>query len=202
MNENNEIEINLAEMCKYFLSKWLIVLVAILVGAGVTAGISKIKNKTVYSAEAKLYISIPKTSDKVLIRDNVNELVLDYMELIGTDIVLEKVSKETNIELSEIRKSVLVSQIAGKRFILINVKNQSKSKSEAIIKSVLNVTDHTITNTLGKDKPIIVENRSEPKKENTMDIKKNSLVGAALGIVFALGILFIKFILISKRKSQ
>lgn len=43
-------------------------------GAAVAAGFSIIFNKVVYTSEAKLYISVPKTSDKILIRDNANDL--------------------------------------------------------------------------------------------------------------------------------
>lgn len=195
-------EIDLVEMFKYFLSKWLVILLSILLVAGASAGISIIKDKTIYTTEVKLYITIPKTSDKILIRDNANELVLDYMELIGSDIVLNKVSKETGLKVSEIRDSVLVNQIAGKRFILINVQNANKSKSKEIIKSVLNITNDTITNTLGKDKPIIVEKPTKPVKEHTINIKKNIIVGATLGFLLSLGILFIKFLFMSKSRSQ
>ena len=72
MNENDEVEIDLVEMCKYFFSKWIIILAMIVMGAAVAAGFSIIFNKVVYTSEAKLYISVPKTSDKILIRDNAN----------------------------------------------------------------------------------------------------------------------------------
>ena len=91
MNENDEIEIDLVDMCKYFVSKWITIVLSILICAGVGFGYSVIKNKKIYSTTAKLYVTIPQTSDKVLIRDNANELVQDYIELMKTNIISEKV---------------------------------------------------------------------------------------------------------------
>ena len=185
MNKDDEIEIDLIDMCKYFWSKCLIILVAILIGIGISAVISKITNKVIYTAETKLYISIPKTSDKVLIRDNANELVLDYLELIESDLVLQKVAKETKLPLPEIKKSVSVSQIEGKRFIIIT-----------------KITENTITNVLNKEKPIIIEKTETPIESNTVNFKSNVLIGAALGFIIVIGLLFIQYIIRIRRKSK
>ena len=202
MNKDDEIEIDLIDMCKYFWSKCLIILVAILIGIGISAVISKITNKVIYTAETKLYISIPKTSDKVLIRDNANELVLDYLELIESDLVRQKVAKEKKLPLPEIKKSVSVSQIEGKRFIIITTQNYKESRCKVISNNVLKITENTITNVLNKEKPIIIEKTETPIESNTVNFKSNVLIGAALGFIIVIGLLFIQYIIRIRRKSK
>lgn len=58
MNENDEIEIDLIDMCKYFLSKWIIIIVAVFICAGAVFGFSKIKNKKLYTATTQLYVTV------------------------------------------------------------------------------------------------------------------------------------------------
>ena len=106
---HKEMEIDVKELVKYVLSKWVVILLAVLIGTGATAVVSKTKNNVVYTAKTKLYITIPKTSDKVLIRDNATELVQDYIELIQSDLILEKASQKAQIPLSEIKQYISVS---------------------------------------------------------------------------------------------
>ena len=201
MNENDEVEIDLVEMCKYFFSKWIIILAMIVMGAAVAAGFSIIFNKVVYTSEAKLYISVPKTSDKILIRDNANELVQDYIELLKSDLILEKVAKDTKLSTSEVEDSVVGTQVEGKRFLVITTQSFEKSKTKDISEAVLKTLTDTITKVLKKEKPLIVERSGEPTKSTTMNFKKNVILGAGVGFVIIFGVLFISFILNSKKKN-
>ena len=201
MNENDEIEIDLVDMCKYFFSKWFVVLAMIVMGAAVAAGFSIIFNKVVYTSEAKLYISVPKTSDKILIRDNANELVQDYIELLKSELILEKVAKDTKLSISEIEDSVDGTQVEGKRFLVITTQSFEKSKTKDISESVLKTLIDTITKVLKKDKPLIVEQSGEPTKSTTMNFKKNVILGAGVGFVIIFGVLLISFVVNSKKKN-
>jgi len=117
-------------------------------GAAVAAGFSIIFNKVVYTSEAKLYISVPKTSDKILIRDNANELVQDYIELLKSDLILEKVAKDTKLSTSEVEDSVVGTQVEGKRFLVITTQSFEKSKTKDISEAVLKTLTDTITKVL------------------------------------------------------
>lgn len=201
MNENDEIEIDLVEMCKYFLSRWVFIVAAILIGAAVAAGFSKITNKVAYISEAKLYVTIPKTSDKILIRDNANELVQDYIELLKSDLVVERVAEDTKLSKSEVKDSISASQVEGKRFIVIYTQNPDKSKTKAIAKTVLKTMNETITKVLKKEKPIVVGENIKPVKTSSTNLIKNTVFGAGVGFVLIFSFLFVSFIVYSKRKK-
>lgn len=190
----DDVQIDLIELVKYLISKWLIILLAILIGIGAAIGFSTIKNKNIYTAQMKLYITIPQTSDKIAIHDNVNELVADYIELLQSDLVVDKVSEELEIPVSEIRESINVSQVKEKRFIVITTQNLDKSKVIKISDSVLKYANKTITEVLDKNKPIVVEKADQPSKVNTVNTKKNIAVGAAAGLILSIGGIFVFFI--------
>ena len=81
------IEVDLLDMCKYILSKWVFILIGMVVFAGAGFGYAKVKSVTEYSSKMQVYVTVPKTSDKVLIRDNAGDLAYDYQKLIKTDLI-------------------------------------------------------------------------------------------------------------------
>ena len=59
------IEVDLLDMCKYILSKWVFILIGMVVFAGAGFGYAKVKSVTEYSSKMQVYVTVPKTSDKV-----------------------------------------------------------------------------------------------------------------------------------------
>ena len=194
MNENDEIEIDLIDMCKYFLSKWIIIIVAVFICAGAVFGFSKIKNKKLYTATTQLYVTVPRTSDKVLIRDNANELMQDYMALIKTDLISDKAAKKANISPDKVKSAIAVEQVEGARIIKLIVTERDSKRTMKISKSVLDTTIETITKTLKKNKPVILEQSKKPEINDSINIKKNTVIGAAAGFILSLGSLFIIYL--------
>ena len=194
MNENDEIEIDLIDMCKYFLSKWIIIIVAVFICAGAVFGFSKIKNKKLYTATTQLYVTVPRTSDKVLIRDNANELMQDYMALIKTDLISDNAAKKANISPDKVKSAIAVEQVEGARIIKLIVTERDSKRTMKISKSVLDTTIETITKTLKKNKPVILEQSKKPEIKDSINIKKNTVIGAAAGFILSLGSLFIIYL--------
>jgi capsular polysaccharide biosynthesis protein len=201
MNQNEEIEIDLIDMCKYILSKWVILIAAMVVFAGAAFGYTKLKSETEYSTNMKLYVTVPKTSDKVLIRDNANELVQDYIELIGTDLVAKEIAKVSDVSKADIKESLSAEPVVGTRFVKITVKTDSKQKTKEIAKEALPVITKTITKVLKKDQPIVVDDARKIKTSQTMSMKKNVGVGAAGGFVLAAGIFFVSYLVRAGRRK-
>ena len=91
------IEVDLLDMCKYILSKWVFILIGMVVFAGAGFGYAKVKSVTEYSSKMQVYVTVPKTSDKVLIRDNASEMAYDYQKLIKTDLIVNEIAKKTKL---------------------------------------------------------------------------------------------------------
>lgn len=191
--QNDEIEIDLLDLCKYFLSKWNLILLGILLCAGIGLGYAKVRGVMEYTSTAKVYITVPKTSDKVLIRDNANELVADYVQLLKTELIVDQVAEQSGISKSAVNEALMAEQVEGARMILITVKTESREDTMAIAKEVLPAFQDVVTNTLKKDQPIVVEKVLKPNAAMSIDVKKTSAIGAAAGFVIVMGILFVLY---------
>lgn len=200
--QNDEIEIDLLDLCKYFLSKWNLILLGILLCAGAGLGYAKVRGVMEYTSTAKVYITVPKTSDKVLIRDNANELVADYVQLLKTELIVDQVAKQSGISKSAVNEALLAEQVEGARMILITVKTESKEDTMAIAKEVLPVFQDVVTNTLKRNQPIVVEKVSKPKAAMSIDVKKTAAIGAAAGFVIVIGILFVLYLIKKNREIR
>lgn len=200
--QSDEIEIDLIDMCKYFISKWMFILLGILIFGGIGFGYAKIQSVTEYISESKVYVTVPKTSDKVLIRDNANELVADYMKLMDTDLIIEKIADQSEIKKSKVKKALTAEQVEGARMLLFTVKTESEKDTKAITKEVLPVFQDVVTNTLKKNPVIVVEKPSKPEAQQSISIKKTTLIGAAGGFVIMIAALFILYLVKINREAK
>ena len=121
------IEVDLLDMCKYILSKWVFILIGMVVFAGAGFGYAKVKSVTEYSSKMQVYVTVPKTSDKVVIRDNVNELTTDYIKLLGTDLFTKGIADKTNLSKDELKNMIYAEAVDGTRVIEIKVKSENKN---------------------------------------------------------------------------
>ena len=201
MNETDEIEIDLVEMCKYFFSNWIIIVLCTLLCAGGGFGYSVIKNKKIYTITAKIYVTIPQTSDKVLIRDNANELVQDYIELMKTNIISDKVAKKLKMSSDEVKESIKPEQIEGTRIIKLKITLNDPKKIKELSNAVLTTTFSTITKKLNKNKPLVLEQNKKATTENSVNVKKNTVLSAAGGFLLVSMSLIILFIVQCYRRN-
>lgn len=201
MNESDEIEIDLIDMCKYFLSKWMIIVAAVFICAGAAFGFSKIKNKKLYTATSQIYVTVPRTSDKVLIRDNANELVQDYMALLKTDLISDKAAENIRLSSETVKNAIEVERVGETRIIKLMVTDSDPDRTMAISEAVLDTAIETITTTLKKNKPVILEQSKKPQIKDSMNIKKYTVVGAATGFILSLGVLFIIYVIRHSRRN-
>ena len=198
------IEVDLLDMCKYILSKWVFILIGMVVFAGVGFGYAKVKSVTEYSSKMQVYVTVPKTSDKVLIRDNAGEMAYDYAKLVKTDLVVGKIAKECKISKKKVKEAVSAEVIDNTRFIEIKVKSDSKKETKKISKEVVPVVQNVIQKTLGRNKLVVTDQPSKIETVQTKSTKKFGAVGAVGGFVLVVGIFFIMYIvnLIKKAKKM
>ena len=87
-------------------------------------------------------------------------------------------------------------------FIIIKTQSADINKTKEISDAILTSTDEVITKILDKNRPIVVEKTKKPVRGNTTNVKKNILLGAAGGLIFAIGILFTMFAIDDKKRVK
>lgn len=194
------IEVDLLDMCKYILSKWVFILIGMVVFAGAGFGYAKVKSVTEYSSKMQVYVTVPKTSDKVLIRDSASEMAWDYEKLAKTDLIINEVSKRSKVSRKKVKEAITAEVIDSTRVMEIKVKSGNKDDVKKISKVVLPVFQDMVQKTLGRTKLIIASQPSAIEAEQLVSVKKITVIGAVVGFVIIAGIFFIKY-LINFRKN-
>lgn len=196
------IEVDLLDMCKYILSKWVFILIGMVVFAGAGFGYAKVKSVTEYSSKMQVYVTVPKTSDKVLIRDSASEMAYDYVQLVKTDLIIDKVAKEAKLSKNKVRKAISAEVVEGSRLIQVEVKSDSQKDVKKISKEVLPVFQKVVQKDLGRNKLVIAAHPSKIKAEQTVSAKKFLAVGAVGGFVVVAGVFFVLYLVDLTKKAK
>lgn len=196
------IEVDLLDMCKYILSKWVFILIGMVVFAGAGFGYAKVKSVTEYSSKMQVYVTVPKTSDKVLIRDSASEMAYDYVQLVKTDLIIDKVAKEAKLSKNKVRKAISAEVVEGSRLIQVEVKSDSHKDVKKISKEVLPVFQKVVQKDLGRNKLVIAAHPSKIKAEQTVSTKKFLAVGAVGGFVVVAGVFFVLYLVDLTKKAK
>ena len=196
------IEVELLDMCKYILSKWVFILIGMVVFAGAGFGYAKVKSVTEYSSKMQVYVTVPKTSDKVLIRDSASEMAYDYVQLVKTDLVIDKIAKEAKISRSKVKEAISAEVVDGTRLIEVKVKSDNEKDVKRISKEVLPVFQKVVQKDLGRNKLVIADQPSKIKAEQTVSTKKFLVVGAVGGFVVVAGVFFVLYLVDLTKKAK
>ena len=196
------IEVDLFDMCKYILSKWVFILIGMVVFAGAGFGYAKVKSVTEYSSKMQVYVTVPKTSDKVLIRDSASEMAYDYVQLVKTDLVIDKIAKEAKISRSKVKEAISAEVVDGTRLIEVKVKSDNEKDVKRISKEVLPVFQKVVQKDLGRNKLVIADQPSKIKAEQTVSTKKFLVVGAVGGFVVVAGVFFVLYLVDLTKKAK
>ena len=196
------IEVDLLDMCKYILSKGVFILIGMVVFAGAGFGYAKVKSVTEYSSKMQVYVTVPKTSDKVLIRDNAGDLAYDYQKLIKTDLIVNEIAKKTKIEKDDVKDAISAEVVDGTRLLEIKVKSDDKDDVKKISKEVLPVFQKVVQKDLGRNKLVIADQPSKIKAEQTVSTKKFLAVGAVGGFVVVAGVFFVLYLVDLTKKAK
>ena len=155
-----------------------------------------------YSSKMQVYVTVPKTSDKVLIRDNAGDLAYDYQKLIKTDLIVNEIAKKTKIEKDDVKDAISAEVVDGTRLLEIKVKSDDKDDVKKISKEVLPVFQKVVQKDLGRNKLVIADQPSKIKAEQTVSTKKFLAVGAVGGFVVVAGVFFVLYLVDLTKKAK
>ena len=170
--------------------------------AGAGFGYAKVKSVTEYSSKMEVYVTLPKTSNKVRSNDSASEMAYDYVKLVKTDLVVNKIAKESKVSKDDIKEAISAEVIDGTRLIEIKVNSDNKKKVEKISKEVLPVLQNVVQTTLGRNKLVVANQPSKIEAEQNVSVKKYAVVGAVGGFVVVAGISFILYLVDLTTKTK
>lgn len=197
-NTNDEIEIDLLELFHVIKRKIWIIILSGIVFATAAGLISSFVLTPIYVSKSKLYILSKSTTLTSLADLQIGtQLTQDYMVLVKSRPVVEKVIEEVGLDISYegMLNCITISNPSNTRILEISVSYPDPYLAKQIADTFSMVSRESIANIMDSEKPTIVEEGYMNTKPASPNIKKNGVIGGALGILLASGIIVILYIL-------
>lgn len=199
MENNNEIEIDLLDLFYYLKKKvWLIVAACMLfmvLGAAVTTFFMKDE----YTARTRMYV-LNRSSESGLSSSDYsisNYMVMDYEVLITGENVTREVIDTLNLDMTtgELTDKISVSAIDSTRVLQIVVVDTQPQRAADIANCVREVASKQIKAIMDVDAVNLVYEAEVPAQKSGPSLTKNTAIAAVLGIVAAVGVLVVIYLL-------
>ena len=176
--QNEEIEINLAELFQVLKEHLHIIIIstlicAILVGAFTIFFVSK-----KYESTARIFPK-PEVNEGIVDYSQINSnnsMTKNYIALLGGNNIQSKVAKELNVDTNVVSSALSISNETDTQIISISATTTDPQLSKKIV-------DTTVDDAKLQTSPV------------SPSVPKNIVIGGLVGAILSIGIIFIRFML-------
>ncbi|MCR5798097.1 MAG: polysaccharide export protein [Eubacterium sp.] len=209
-NTNEEIEIDLMEIFYLLKSRAVIIIALAVIAAIGTFCVSKFCLTEQFASTSKLYVLSKSTSITSIADLQIGtSLTTDYMELINSRPVVEKVIENLGLDkepYSETYESLLpkiaVENPTDTRILAITVTYTSPEMAKKIVDEIAKVAQTSISKVMAQDEPNIIEKGyANPIKIAPSNVK-NAAIGGIIMFVLVCGFFIVRFIMDDTIKSS
>ena len=133
-----------------------------------------------------------------------NYLLKDYKEIILSSKVLKRVIDKNDIKMNlvELRSKIEVKISQDTRVLIITVEDTDAKRAADIANAVRDEAFEEIKEITKEESAKILETAQESKSPSSPDIRKNTIMAGAIGILLSLGIVVLKEVLDDRVKKQ
>ena len=208
MQESVYSAIDLREFGKLLLKRiWLVVLCVVLLCA-TTFIYTKVAVAPTYEARISVYVnnSSQKGSAYVSSQDLAVARVLaeTYVNIIQSDRVLDEVILRTglNLKADQLRKLINAEPVDETEMFSVVVTTTNPQVSADIANVIADVAPDVISEIIEGSSAKIIDFAKLPDKPVSPSATKNAIIGAALGLVISLAVVFLEMILDTRVKDE
>ena len=189
--QNEEIEINLAELFQVLKEHLHIIIIstlicAILVGAFTIFFVSK-----KYESTARIFPK-PEVNEGIVDYSQIssnNSMTKNYVALLGGNNIQSKVAKELNVDTNVVSSALSISNETDTQIISISATTVDVFTNE--VKETLNINNITT-----------VDDAKLQTSPVSPSVPKNIVIGGLVGAILSIGIIFIRFMLDNRLHTQ
>ncbi len=207
-NRNGEVEIDLRDIFAILINKLAIIVLAAVLGAAVAFTFTKFLISPVYQARTQVLVKSTSltTTDQIKVSDlqSSNYLTKDYMILIKSNPVLDKVIADLGLDMSSsaLAGKIHVSSQTDTRILTIAVNDKDPIMAKKIADAVREASKTRIHEVMGMETVENVDEAILPESPISPNTKMNTLIGFMLGFVIAIAVIIIRFMLDDTIKAQ
>lgn len=191
-------EINIKELWNYFLSKYFIVIITILICI-VLGNIYLFYIQTpLYKSTTSLVLVSEENSNSTITQNDItlnNNLVSTYTEIIKSRAVLSEVIENLKLEenVEQLTKSINVSSTTNTQLIKVEVCRKDKKEARNIASEIASVFSTKIKDIYKIQNISIIDEAQLPKKPYNMNVIKQNIISVGIGCILSFGIVFMLF---------
>lgn len=198
--EDDELTIDLGELFAVLLSKAHIIILAAILMALVAFVGTKLLVTPKYTSVTKMYVL---AKDENSTSSNYSELTAgsmltkDYMELVKSRPVLEKVISVLNLDMQPgtLANMITVSTPTDTRIMSISVESANPKEAKEIADALREAVSVQIKEIMNVDAVNTVEEGNLPTVKSSPNTTKNMALGGMVGLVIAVGIIVLIYLL-------
>ena len=153
-----------------------------------------------YTSDTKIYVLTKQDSNAGVTVNDLQTgtyLTKDYMELVKSRPVLEQVIAVLNLDMTseELSGMITVENTADTRILTIRVESEDPKEAKAIADAVRESVSVQIPEIMNADSVNTVEEGNLPTSPSSPNLMKNMALGGLLGLLLAIGIIALIYIL-------
>lgn len=205
-NEENEV-IDLVEILYAIRQHLLKVILATVVAAIIGFAASKFLMTPQYSSSAMMIVNTRQDVTSNVTSDQINsatKLVATYSIIIKSDTVLQQVIEnlELGMTYSELNSRVSVQAVDDTQVMKITVNSTSPEWAQTVCDEILAVSPDIIKEAVEAGSVKVISKASLNPNPVSPNVKKNTALGAMVGLVLALGVIVLQVILDNKINTE
>lgn len=198
--EDDEISIDLLELIIVLLKKIHIIMLAGVIFAVIAFVGTKSFVTPKYTSTTKMYVLSKQSEGSMVTYTDLQtgtQLTKDYMELVKSRPVLEKVIRNLNLDMSveALKGCISVATPADTRILTVSVVSTDPEMAKKIVDEIREAVGVQITQIMDADSVNTVEEGNLPTSPSSPNVTKNAVMGGGLGFALAAGIILLRFML-------
>lgn len=196
--DDDEIEIDLAELFFALKQRFLLIVLMALLGGAFGFLFSKVVLTPTYTSTSIVFIMSKDTTLSSLADLQIgSQLTNDYSVLIKSRTVMENTIERLGLDMDylELRSRVEVENPSDTRLLNISVTDPDRMMAKAITDEVANAASDYIAEIMEQAPPKIIEQGEVPLYETSPNTKVNTVLGALVGAMIVMGFAVLSVVL-------
>lgn len=205
-NEENEV-IDLTEILSAVRQHLLELIFVTLAAALVGFTVSKFLMTPKYDSSALMIVNTRQDVNANVTSDQINsatKLVSTYSIIIKSDTVLQQVIDNLGLNLTyaQLNKRVTVAAVDDTQVMKITVQSDSPEWARQVCEQIITVAPDVIKEAVEAGSVKVISNPSLATEPVSPNIKKNTMLAAAVGFVLVIGIIVLQVLLDNKINTE
>ena len=199
--------IDLLEVLNAVRQHILAIILTTLVLAAAGFGVSKFLMTPMYQASALMIVNTRQDVNANVTSDQINsatKLVSTYSIIIKSDTVLQQVIDNLGLNLTyaQLNKRVTVAAVDDTQVMRITVQSDSPEWARQVCEQIITVAPDVIKEAVEAGSVKVISNASLATEPVSPNIKKNTMLAAAVGFVLVIGIIVLQVLLDNKINTE